>query len=93
MVATCYELLQCTFGAEEENFEKNIYINRVLSNPNSKKMESKTQRKLASIQKVLEIRKHGNADTLDIATICGWQVVVKRGKGPLGLVALLLAPP
>lgn len=36
-------------------------------------------RKLASIQKVTNIRKHPNADTLDICNVLGWEVIIKTG--------------
>ena len=36
-------------------------------------------RKLASIQKVTNIRKHPNADTLDLCNILGWEVIIKMG--------------
>lgn len=35
--------------------------------------------KLASIEKIKNIRKHSNADSLEIADVLGWQVVVKKG--------------
>jgi RNA ligase (TIGR02306 family) len=35
--------------------------------------------KLASIEEIKNIRNHPNADSLDIAEVLGWQVVVKRG--------------
>ena len=37
-------------------------------------------RKLASIQKIDEIKPHPNADSLELAKIGGWQVVVKKGE-------------
>lgn len=37
-------------------------------------------RKLASIQRVREIRTHTNADALEIAIVNGWQCVVKKGE-------------
>lgn len=35
---------------------------------------------LATIQKILAIRPHNNADNLELATVLGWQVVVKKGE-------------
>lgn len=35
--------------------------------------------KLASIETIRNIRNHPNADSLDIAEVLGWQVVVKKG--------------
>lgn len=37
-------------------------------------------RKLATIQKVAEIKKHENADMLEVAKIKGWDVIVKKGE-------------
>ena len=37
-------------------------------------------RKLATIQLVKEIQKHHNADSLEIAIIKGWKIVVKKGE-------------
>lgn len=36
--------------------------------------------KLASIEIVKSVKKHPNADSLDIATVLGWQTIVKRGE-------------
>ncbi|QOR55453.1 MAG: hypothetical protein ULS35scaffold63_10 [Phage 33_17] len=36
-------------------------------------------RKLASIQKILEIKEHPNADSLEIATVLGWDIIIKKG--------------
>jgi len=40
--------------------------------------------KLASIETIKEIRSHSNADRLEIATILGWQSVVKKGEFKAG---------
>ena len=40
----------------------------------------KNFRKLASIQKIDEIKPHNNADSLELAKIGGWQVVVKKSE-------------
>ena len=37
-------------------------------------------RKLASIQVIKDIKPHPNADRLEIATVLGWQCVVKKGE-------------
>ncbi|MGV9141483.1 MAG: RNA ligase (ATP) [Promethearchaeota archaeon] len=37
-------------------------------------------RKLASIQKIKEIKPIENADAIEVATILGWEVVVKKGE-------------
>ena len=37
-------------------------------------------RKLASIRKIDKIKEHTNADTLELAIIGGWQVVVRKGE-------------
>ncbi len=42
------------------------------------------KRKLASIQKVNNIAPHPNADKLEIATVLGWQVIVKKGEFKVG---------
>lgn len=39
---------------------------------------------LATIQVIKDVRTHPNADTLDLATVLGWQVVVKRGEFQAG---------
>ncbi len=35
---------------------------------------------LATIQKIKTIRPHNNADSLELASVLGWQVVVKKGE-------------
>ena len=35
---------------------------------------------LATIQRIREIKPHTNADALELATVLGWQVVVKKGE-------------
>jgi len=42
------------------------------------------ERKLATIEKITEIRPHPDADALELATIRGWQVVVKLGSFKAG---------
>ena len=37
-------------------------------------------RKLASIQKIISIDPHPNADTLEIAKVLGWHVIIKKGE-------------
>lgn len=37
-------------------------------------------RKLATLAEIATVRTHPNADSLDLVTIRGWQVVVKRGE-------------
>ena len=37
-------------------------------------------RKLATIRKIAEIKEHTNADTLELAIVDGWQVVVRKGE-------------
>ena len=39
-----------------------------------------TERKLVSIQKILKLEKHENAETLEIARVLGWQTIVKKGE-------------
>lgn len=38
----------------------------------------------ATIQEILEINEHPNADALELATILGWQVVIKKGQFKVG---------
>lgn len=40
---------------------------------------------LATIERILEIRDHPNADALEIAKIKGWNVVVKKGEFRVGM--------
>lgn len=37
-------------------------------------------RKLATVETISEIKEHKNADALELATVKGWQVVVKKGE-------------
>lgn len=46
--------------------------------------QEETKRKLASIQRVVDVKKHPNADTLDLITVLGWQVVNKSGQLKVG---------
>jgi RNA ligase (TIGR02306 family) len=41
---------------------------------------TKTSRKLATIDKISSIRPHPNADAIELATVRGWQVVVKKSE-------------
>ena len=49
-------------------------------------IESNTEsaRTLASIQIVDEINPHENADSLELATVLGWQIVVRKGEVTVG---------
>lgn len=47
-----------------------------------------TERKLARVVKIDEIKQHGNADTLDLAVVGGWQVVIKQGIHKAGDLAV-----
>jgi RNA ligase (TIGR02306 family) len=40
--------------------------------------------KLASIETIIEVRPHANADRLEIATVLGWQTVVRKGEFKAG---------
>jgi RNA ligase (TIGR02306 family) len=42
------------------------------------------ERKLASLQKILEIYPHSNADRLEIARVLGWRVIVGKGEFQVG---------
>ncbi len=48
------------------------------------------QRKLASIQRVLEILPIANADAIELARINGWQCVVKKGEFAPGSLGVFL---
>lgn len=48
------------------------------------------QRKLASIQRVLEILPIANADAIELARINGWQCVVKKGEFTPGSLGVFL---
>jgi RNA ligase (TIGR02306 family) len=37
-------------------------------------------RKLASIQRIKEVKEHDNADSLELITVLGWQCVAKKGE-------------
>lgn len=37
-------------------------------------------RKLASVQRILKVEKHPNADSLDICTVLGWKTITKRDE-------------
>lgn len=37
-------------------------------------------RKLATIQRIIKLENHENADTLEIARVLGWQCIVKKGE-------------
>ena len=45
-------------------------------------------RKLATIRKIAEIKEHTNADTLELAIVDGWQVVVRKGEFKAGDVVV-----
>ena len=46
--------------------------------------------KLASIETVLEVKNHPNADRLDVVKVLGWEVVTKRGQFKPGDAAVLI---
>lgn len=43
-------------------------------------MTEETTRQLATVRRIDEIREHTNADSLELAIIGGWQVIVKKGE-------------
>ena len=46
------------------------------------------ERKLASIQKVLDLQPIEGADVIEVATINGWKLVVKKGEFEVGDLAV-----
>ncbi len=42
------------------------------------------ERKLASIQEIIDLRPIPNADAIEVATVLGWKVVVKKGEFKVG---------
>ena len=49
-----------------------------------------TERKLATIRKISDIQPIYNADAIEVATVDGWKVVVKKGEFEVGDLALYL---
>lgn len=49
-----------------------------------------TERKLASIRKISDIQPIPDADAIEVATVDGWKVVVKRGEFSVGDLAVYL---
>ncbi len=49
-----------------------------------------TERKLASIRRIADIRPIESADAIEVATIDGWKVVVKRDEFKIGSLAVYL---
>lgn len=46
--------------------------------------EQATPRKLASLQRIVDVHTHPNADALDIVRVLGWDVVTKRDEYKVG---------
>ena len=46
--------------------------------------------KLASIETITDISPHGNADSLEIAKVLGWQVIVRKGEFKAGESAVFI---
>lgn len=49
-------------------------------------------RKIASIQKIKEIKKHPNADLLEIAVVLGWNLCVQKGKFNVNDTVVFIEP-
>lgn len=49
-----------------------------------KESNTDSNRKLASIQIVEHIEPHNNADSLELATVLGWQIVTRIGEAKIG---------
>jgi RNA ligase (TIGR02306 family) len=47
-------------------------------------MDTEYYRQLASVQEIVEILPHNNADKLELATVMGWQVVIVKGSFLVG---------
>lgn len=47
---------------------------------------------LASIQPILAVEPHGNADSLDIAQVKGYKAIVKRGQWKAGDLCVFIEP-
>ena len=43
-----------------------------------------TERKLASVQRIKDLQPIPGADKIEVATVLGWQVVVKKGDFSVG---------
>lgn len=43
-----------------------------------------SERKMATIRTISEVREHGNADALELAIIDGWQCVIRKGEFKAG---------
>lgn len=63
--------------------EKRRYLMDVEDNIDSESNTDST-RKLASIQIVEKVEKHSGADSLEIVTILGWQIITKVGETSVG---------
>ena len=47
-------------------------------------------RKLATIRRISDIQPIPNADAIEVATVDGWQVVIKKGEFQVGNLAIYL---
>lgn len=50
------------------------------------------ERKMASIQEILDIKPIDNADSIELATVSGWQSVVKKGQFRVGEKVVFCEP-
>ena len=48
--------------------------------------------KLASIERILEVLKHPNADALDIVKVLGYQCIVKKDQYKVGDLVVFIQP-
>jgi RNA ligase (TIGR02306 family) len=46
---------------------------------------------IATIQRIKEIKPHTNSDNLELATVLGWQIVVKKGEFSTGDICVYVA--
>ena len=60
-----------------------MVISRNIKKDNRREKKLK-MRKLASIQQILDIRPIKGADVIEVASVLGWNVVVKKGEFSVG---------
>lgn len=66
--------------AQELNISRPTVFSKIRSFWNMSGGKKKMERKLASLQRISEVKEHENADNLEICRILGWQVITKKGE-------------